>query len=457
MTDLQLRRSARRTWALGTARLLALATVAAWVGSALGQAPDVLLPETPAAETPGAEAPAAEPVLPPAEAAPVKELPIDEEQEANRIRNLGEIKAMLLAARFADAGERERFDAYFERYALPRWTYQVNAPLLPAFRREMQQLLWFGKTGEPHDRLNELILTVLGPVMAGTDLANPAAKENYHVATRVNAALMIGELNAVEPAPTAPPSPLSAALTLLIRTAQDQDSPDAVRVAALVGVSRHVQLWRAGGGSLPPAATAVQNLVLGILAESAPPEGRTPEGHSWMRAQAMAILGELAPPAATPVPPLGNAPLAKVLADVAADSAVPLPTRTRAAETLGRLNYSGATGLNPSELSLAIGRAALDACDAEAGSVSRRRLKARLAAAWFGLMGEEWRPTGQPTPGAVAALGTAPPHDSLVAAVQGVLHQMLTMLDDRKIDDFMLATAVAPLRDALAQMVGKQP
>ena len=58
----------------------------------------------------------------------------------------------------------------------------------------------------------------------------------YHPAVQVNAMLMIGELNSVEQ----PPTPLPEALDAMIAAVQDTKLSDAVRVAALVGIERHV-------------------------------------------------------------------------------------------------------------------------------------------------------------------------------------------------------------------------
>ena len=62
------------------------------------------------------------------------------------------------------------------------------------------------------------------------------AAGNYHPAVRVNAMLMIGDLNRVEQ----PPTPLPEALTVMIAAVQSDQLSDAVRATAMVGIKRHV-------------------------------------------------------------------------------------------------------------------------------------------------------------------------------------------------------------------------
>lgn len=418
-----------------------------------GPATTTTPPTQPATTQPGTVQPgAAQPGATPAAPVAYDALSVDPDQKANRIKNLKTVKDALLATRFAP-GEQQVFDDYFEKYALPEWTSPENVSRLPGFRTEVQRLLFFGKTGEPHDRLNDLIVKVLGAVALGVDPEDGRTPRNYHPAARVNSALMLGDLNAVEPVPGGPPAqPLEKSFAILLRIAGDAQQAEVVRVAAMVGLSRHVILWRAGG-SQPNAAQQVQSLATTLALQKSPPAGRGAEGHAWLRAQALAILGELKPSAGASVtgPDGSTVPLAKAMADVAADADTPLLTRTAAMRTLGHLTYAGVSGLDPSQLASAVAQFAVDACAGESNPVNRRRLKARIAAAWFALCGEEWAPAGQQTPGAIVALAGAPPHQAVVVGIQSKLREILVTLDDRRIDDAELRVKIEPIRAALQQ------
>ena len=157
--------------------------------------PDVM-PADPAVPPEAPTQPEAAPVVeaPPAEQRPYDVLPIDPQEEGTRVKARGEINRILREQRFGP-GDQEFLESHFRGYILARWTHPQNATLLPGFRVELQRQLWFAKGGPPHTRLNELILETFGAVVNG----------HFHPAAQVNAALMIGELNSVEPAPSGPP------------------------------------------------------------------------------------------------------------------------------------------------------------------------------------------------------------------------------------------------------------
>ena len=129
------------------------------------------------------------------------------------------------------------------------------------------------------------------------------AKGNFHPAARMNAMLIIGDLNrkeAVQAVPPQPPEPLVEAVPVMIDELADPKQIDAVKVAAMVGLLRHVQAdvrqrGPQGGAQQPQriddaTRNRINQVTLDILNLKDPPPGRTPEGHAWMQRRAIDIL-----------------------------------------------------------------------------------------------------------------------------------------------------------------------
>ena len=112
-----------------------------------------------------------------------------------------------------------------------------------------------------------------------------------HPSVPVNAMLLIGELDAKDWfVGGGIPVPLSAAVPVLVVAIESPDQIDAVGVAAMAGLYRHVRL---GGIATPEAKKLVGVAMYKLLKTTKPPADRTPEGHAWMRGQAAGILGEI--------------------------------------------------------------------------------------------------------------------------------------------------------------------
>jgi len=250
-------------------------------------------------------------------------------------------------------GEQEVFDTYYRDYALARWSEEENAASVGAFRRELRSDFENAKSGRVHDHLNSVVL----------DYMKIRATGHYHPATRFNAMLMIGDLNSVE---GKAPVPLPAALPVLLSAVEEPQQLDAVKVAALVGVLRHLQL---DAVKSPDDRKTVGDAALALAGSQRPP-GRTADGHAWMRKLAAEILGELRAAG-------DNGAVATTLAGMAAEATTPFYARCSAAEALGKLDYQGAAGLDASKLAASLGRLALDACTAEAKAQTEAEAKPR--------------------------------------------------------------------------------
>jgi hypothetical protein len=354
--------------------------------------------------------------------------------------------------------EQKRLQAYYWGYSLPRWTlpeYRSELAGNPeqlekttrGLRVELQNELRNGRNEAAFAFVTDLVLKS----MENLARPYPAGERVFHPATRINAMLMIGELGANPPAGFGDvPPPLSDALPVMFKHLQDPEQIDGVRVAALVGINRHADL---GGIETPQARQAIVNAMVALMNSPQPPE-RSADGHAWMRSQAADILGKLG---------IAAAGVPQGLTAMVADAALPISVRCVPAEALGKLNYAGAAGLNPSQIVVALGRLAEAAIarelaekiedeeppetppDAEPGAVpgimpgaapgeeppatagekkpelSRRRLKAVLTSVAQGLTGLRQVATG--------------PHQEPYLRVSRPVAAILTDLDDRRIKD----------------------
>jgi hypothetical protein len=140
------------------------------------------------------------------------------------------------------------------------------------------------------------------------------ADNNAELLVRVNAMLLVGELQDLDRAPW------PGSLMPLAKAAGDAALPLAIRVAALNGLARHVAGAAAGG----PAATAAAPVVAGLV--TSPPEG-DPAAVRWLLSRALDLLPRV------PAPASAVAAAAGILADEKAD----LDLRVRAAAAVGGL------------------------------------------------------------------------------------------------------------------------
>ncbi len=377
----------------------------------------------------GQAGPAADPGTP-AAAQSWREMPVDENvwtpTKIGQTRSL--VGGMLRRGTFA-GNEQAVFDDYYKSYRLARWTLVDNRAKLASYRTKELRRDFINGKGAVYSHLNALVLEFMGG-LAKPDPPTP----NYHPATRINAILAIGELDLTKPAKFADlPVPLPAALPALLEIVQDADQPDAVKVAALVGLIRHARFGR--------IAAPVDRAAILELAKSASPAGAAGAGKAWMRAQAAEILGELK---------VADAATTAALAVMVGDSTLGCSARCAAAEALGKLDYAGAAGLNPSALAAPLGKLAVDACTTEeqAQIASRRRLMRCLKAAMEGLAAV-----------AAPAKAAGPAHDAFVGALQAQVKVMLEQIGDAKgVDDATLKSDVnqgaGKLRAALAKKPG---
>ena len=145
----------------------------------------------------------------------------------------------------------------------------------------------------------------------------------------------------------------------MINEFEDPNQIDAVRVAALVGVLRHVSIDRQlpdGSRRLVGAAEQrIVDMMLGLVNAKTPPGKRTQGGHDWMRRRAIETLGALGSVGQ-------NSRVASALAAVVGDDQTAVALRCSAAEALGQLDYPGNTTANVADIAKKMGAVAAHAC-----------------------------------------------------------------------------------------------
>jgi len=311
----------------------------------------IVLPTVPALAQPAADAPATR-VGPPYKQQQVLPRFIE---DPTLLRTASSAVTAVLGDKAADSHvlddpeKAKYFDAYFRNYLFPLMTSldpKTGAPITSApelkigeisygkLRKDLfQRYFWRFRKNETHEHLLKLTLETMKVV----------ATENYHPAARMNAMLIIGELNTREYNASAkqPPEPDLRALGFLFGQLKPSN-PEYIRVAALIGIRRHAMI----DGQRPEASRriktegkiAILKEIQAIL-ESDPPANRSDEGHRYMQRLAMEIVGGFRDPG------VANA-IAKKLEAFIKDSELPHQFRCEALVAYSQLE------LRPTDIKL---------------------------------------------------------------------------------------------------------
>jgi hypothetical protein len=243
-----------------------------------------------------------------------------------------------------EGDDKDKFDKYYKSYFLPQWSQVKNIGNLPKLRKQLRNELAKKSLGglAVHDYLNEIVLEAMKEFVAG----------DFHPAVRVNAMLMIGDLNQSVGGDN--PVPLPEALTFLVASAADGSKlPDSLRTVAMVGILRHARAKIQDDEVRKSLTLAMRSMASADL-----PTGPAGLGRAWIRMQAIETLGALKSAGDD------NAVLRELLKNVA-DAKLPFFVRSAAVNALGELDYSSANGISAVETAAALGQHALDLCDDE--------------------------------------------------------------------------------------------
>lgn len=222
-----------------------------------------------------------------------------------------------------DVSKPKAMDTYFAYIHFPLMTSNFKE-----IQRDRKYVLGELAEASPNTRPELFKLT--------SDWCKKLIEGNYAPGTRVNATLLYGELNDVDAKSPTPATPHRAALKYLLDLLDNAAMPPEVKVAALVGILRHVELdGLAAAGQKMPAAdmdAVVTKMIALASAKDAPAEIAKPI-FTFMQRRAATILGAYGQPGA-------DGKVYNALVAIVGNDAAPLWVRCDAAMSLGRLNYS---------------------------------------------------------------------------------------------------------------------
>jgi uncharacterized protein (UPF0147 family) len=253
-----------------------------------------------------------------------------------------------------------------QRSELDRW---LKVDFFAVMTRPDHLDLWVDRRQDFENRLLRQIRTpqMREFVIGITRQVNEAiVRGNFHPAARYNAMLWLGDLNtsdAVTFGDRRPAVPMIEMLRLMLDELANPQQIDAVRVAALNGILRHVKIDR----DLPEgsrrlvgnaAETMIVNAMVSLLDAKQPPEGRPAEAHVWMQRRAADVLGMLGSVGQ------GNR-VVTALEQIVADDTLDVKLRCSAADALGQLNYPANPNINAADIAKRLGAVAVLACHEE--------------------------------------------------------------------------------------------
>ena len=260
------------------------------------------------------------------------------------------------------APNQEQFDYYFTQYYFPLLTQTqyvksiTSKDPLRDLARNRRELLdrYVRKTQVPevHDHLTQLVHENMVKIV----------QMEFHPAVRYTAMLIIGDLNQREAQQEGddytPAVPLLSALSTMITELENPEHTDAVSIAGLIGVLRHVELDR-----FVPEADRISadqqarifKLAMALASTEQPPEGRSKEAHFWVRRRAIEVLTALDYSE-------GSQELAVLLDTLISKKEMSLNFRCAAAAAIGRITLSKDFVKDPAAKAAKLGLLAVAAC-----------------------------------------------------------------------------------------------
>ena len=195
-----------------------------------------------------------------------------------KIESATETKAYKEAMRSGgalDANSR----GFLETIALPQLELPGNRPTIERVRKRMRELLLAEITDQKAAEDAIKTFSTFLEALVNKDEADPVV--------RVNAMLLIGELQGVSREPWPPAAPLLA--TAFANTKLS----DAIRIAAGVGLARHVEATKGLAEEQQRIGSVATPAILSILKSSGSPESAVET--DWLVSRSLAILPLLGP------------------------------------------------------------------------------------------------------------------------------------------------------------------
>jgi len=216
--------------------------------------------------------------------------------------------------KYKESVKSGNFDAaarsFLEEIALPQLALEANRQTIERVRKRLREYLLADIDNEKvADDVSRAFMTFMTAL---------AANEEAELVVRVNAMLLVGELQASKNK-----QPWAAATVPLAQAVVNADLPKAVRVAACVGLARHVEGGKGIAEEQQRVAAAALPTISAVLREPAA-AGEGVE-NDWMVARCLSML--------TALGPLAPATAAEVVR-VLDDGGRSINSRVRAAATL---------------------------------------------------------------------------------------------------------------------------
>jgi len=312
--------------------------------------------------------------------------------------------------------DQEQFDGVV-RFRVAEFTFKKNEPNLHKLRRTLQSARKMSR-GAAHARLNELLLAEFQAI---------AQDPEYSPAARVNAMLVIGELNERDVALGGmdSPIPLAAAVPVMLAAVKVPDdatgADDAVALAAITGLKRHVE--SAGKIANADQSRQLLDLLSKLASSDEKPTSRSADVHAYFRARAAELLGAMG---AVGVPPRGTQAFDALRAMIA-EPKLDLSARCAAAEALGQLDLKAAQGIEVTAVADDVNKLLVDVLKAE---MSRRELKSLMLGVRTALLG----PENKSADAKLGLLSIAEQKEALAGLNERVT-KVLELIDDKKTDD----------------------
>ena len=263
-----------------------------------------------------------------------------------------------------------------------------------------------------------------------TELPKIINEDKQAMHLRYNAMLLLGDLNAQEAPPTGltQPTPLPAALNLLLAAYQNDQLPIALKVGALIGLQRHAALGIADKGN----SDALRAAMLKTYTEAQPPANVSAGAHAWIKIRAVEILGALGTTGSTP----DSADVVAAILSVINDSNADMMLRAESARALQSMNFNVPANLNTPLIARSLAQLVADTV---ADAPERQRLKHVLHCARLGLTGPDPDPRGRTTtnPASVSKVGS-PEAKQMRAALAKEFETLNKQIDDT--DDLSTVT-----------------
>jgi hypothetical protein len=286
----------------------------------------------------------------------------------------GQVATILRADAAPNPAAIKQLDDYFKGYLYPSMT-DIDPLALGALSKKREDLfqryLNSTKSQAARDHVNTISLQAMGAI----------AKGPYHPAVRYNAALILGQLDVQPGKPL--PAGTDGLLTLLENDQfNNQPVPTAIKVAALVGLQRHLRL-----GADPAVGERITNAALAVINREELPEDVSAKAYGWVRRQAAEVLAIQFDKGLTP-------PAYQAFVRVIGDKKMDVDDRCATAKLLRTTMFASAQGLNREDAILALGALAREVLQVEAKD-ARDYLDEMLAGGSFAAAGGGGRMGGE--------------------------------------------------------------